>query len=129
MIKSATTPENVDEYIASFPALTKKMLKQLRAIIKKNVPKVEESIGYRMPAYKYHGVLVYFAGYKNHIGFYPAPQGIEKFKKELSVYKGAKGSVQFPLDQPLPVQLISKIVKFRAKENLVKERLKMKIKK
>src|SRR3954469_18696644 len=90
---------SVDQYIASFPAQTKKMLNQVRATILKVCPEAEEQISYQMPAYKYFGVLVYFAGYKNHIGFYPTALGVEKFKKELSIYKGAKGSVQFPLDQ------------------------------
>lgn len=102
------------------------MLEQIREIIIKAAPKAEELISYKMPAYKYHGVLVYFAGYKNHIGFYAAPTGHEAFKRELSIYKTGKGSVQFPLDQPMPLNLISKIVKFRVKENLKKEREKKK---
>lgn len=113
-----TLAKNVDEYIAGFPEHTQDLLKQLRTTVLKTVPKVEETISYRMPAYNYHGVLVYFAGYKNHIGFYPTAMGVEKFKKELSVYKGAKGSVQFPIDQPLPLKLITKIIAYRAKENL-----------
>ena len=120
---------DVDEYIAGFPKDTQKMLKQLRETIIKAAPGAEELISYQMPAYKYHGALVYFAGYKNHIGFYPTASGIEAFKKELSVYKGAKGSVQFPLDKPLPLQLISKIVKFRMKENLETASVKAKAKK
>jgi uncharacterized protein YdhG (YjbR/CyaY superfamily) len=119
---------DVDEYIAGFPKDTQKMLKQLRETIIKAAPGAEELISYQMPAYKYHGTLVYFAGYKNHIGFYPTASGIEAFKKELSVYKGAKGSVQFPLDKPLPVSLISKIVKFRMKENLETASVKAKAK-
>lgn len=113
-----TKPIDVDSYIADFPKDTQKMLEQLRATIMKAAPDAEEVISYQMPAYKYHGMLVYFAGYKNHIGFYPTSSGIAKFKKELSVYKGAKGSAQFPLDKPLPLQLITKIVTFRVKENL-----------
>ena len=119
-MKKGTPAENVDEYIAGFPEHTQKLLTQIRKTIKKVIPKVEEVISYGMPAYKYNGVLVYFGGYKNHIGFYPTALGIAKFKKELSVYKGAKGSVQFPLDEPLPISLITKIITFRAKENLSK---------
>ncbi len=110
----------IDRYIADFPAPTQGLLEQMRHTILKAAPGAEEVIGYKMPAYRLHGVLVYFAGYKGHIGFYPSGSGIEAFKKELSVYKGAKGSVQFPLDQPLPIALITKIVKLRVKENLEK---------
>ena len=92
----------------------------MRTAIKKAAPKAEEGIGYKMPAYKLNGVLVYFAGYAKHIGFYATPTGHEQFKKELSVYKEGKGSVQFPLNEPLPISLITKIVKFRVKENLTK---------
>lgn len=115
-----TSVKNVDEYIESFPKETQKYLKQIRTVIKKAAPKAEEGIGYNMPAYKYNGVLVYFAGYAKHIGFYATPTGHKEFKKELSVYKEGKGSVQFPLDEPLPIALITKIVKFRVKENLTK---------
>ena len=129
MKETTTNPADVDEYIAGFPKDTQKLLEQLRAAIMKAAPGAEEAISYQMPAYKYHGMLVYFAGYKSHIGFYPTASGIETFKKELSVYKGAKGSVQFPLDKPLPLQLVTKIVKFRMKENLEKESIKTKAKK
>lgn len=117
---------NVDAYIASFPESTQKRLEQIRTLIKKAAPKAEELISYQMPAYKYHGVLVYFAGYKNHCGFYAAPTAHEAFKKELKVYKTGKGSVQFPNDQALPTALITKIVKFRVKENEEKAKLKKK---
>ncbi len=110
----------IDHYIAAFPPPTQNLLEQMRSTILKAAPGAEEVIGYKMPAYRLHGVLVYFAGYKGHIGFYPSGSGIASFKKKLSVYKGAKGSVQFPLDQPLPVSLITKIVKLRVKENLEK---------
>jgi uncharacterized protein YdhG (YjbR/CyaY superfamily) len=110
-------PINVDDYIAAFPIDTQKLLEQMRATIKKAAPKAEEVISYGMPAYKSNGMLVYFAGHKNHIGFYPTSSGIANFQKELSMYKGAKGSVQFPLDKTLPLSLISKIVKFRLNEN------------
>lgn len=109
---------NVDIYIAYFPAETQELLHQLRETIKKAAPAAEEVISYQMPAYKLNGVLVYFAGYKNHIGFYPAGSGIESFKHKLSGYKTSKGTVQFPLDQPLPIDLISEIVRYRVSENL-----------
>lgn len=111
-------PKNIDEYIAMFPSDIQEILNELRATIKKAAPEAEEVISYQMSAFKYYGMLVYFAAFKNHIGFYPMASGIETFKKELSVYKGAKGSVQFPLDEPMPLGLITKIVKFRIRENL-----------
>lgn len=123
--KSATT---IDEYIECFPKNIQELLQQVRATIKKAAPKAEEAIKYAMPTFVWKGNLVHFAAFKNHIGFYPAPMGIEEFKKELSVYKGAKGSVQFPLDKPMPLALISKIVKFRIKKNLDKAKMKMKTK-
>lgn len=110
-------PQSVDEYIEQFPNDVQKILKKLRTLIRKTAPKAEESLAYKMPAYKMHGKpLVYFAGYKNHIGFYALPTGHAKFKKELSKYKQGKGSVQFPLDEPIPYELISEIVRFRVKE-------------
>ena len=112
------TPKTVDEYISLFPDHIQEILKGLRASIKAAAPEAEEVISYQMPAYRYHGMVVYFAAFKKHIGFYPRVSGIENFKEELSVYKGAKGSVQFPLDKPLPLELITKIVKFRVNENL-----------
>lgn len=113
-------PKNIDEYIAGFPENVQHMLQQIRETIQKAAPKAEEAISYAMPTFKLNGNLIHFAGYKNHIGLYPAPQGIEAFKKELSAYKGAKGSVQFPLDQPMPLALITKIVKFRVAQSLEK---------
>jgi uncharacterized protein YdhG (YjbR/CyaY superfamily) len=113
-------PQNVDDYIAVFPKEVQSKLAVVRAAVLKAAPVAEEIISYQMPAYKLNGMLVYFAGYKNHIGFYPGAAGIEAFKKELSAYKGAKGSVQFPHELPLPLSLISKIVKFRVKQNLEK---------
>ncbi|HEU5363984.1 MAG TPA: DUF1801 domain-containing protein [Hanamia sp.] len=112
--------KTVEEYISGFPENVKILLQQMRETIIKAAPKAQEVISYQMPAYKYLGILVYFAGYKNHIGFYPTASGIEAFKNELSKYKGGKGSVQFPLDKPLPLALISKIVKFKLKENMRK---------
>lgn len=120
------TYNTIDEYIALFPDDVQKKLRELRAVIKAAAPDAGEKISYQMPAFTLHGNLVYFAAFKNHIGFYPAPRGIEEFKDELSAYKGAKGSAQFPLDQPIPYDLISKIVKFRVKENLEKAEAKRK---
>ena len=117
---------NVDEYIASFPKEVQQLLKQMRTTIKAAAPKAEELISYGMPGYKHHGMLVYFAGYKNHIGFYATPTGHEAFEKELSKYKQGKGSVQFPVEEPLPLALITKIVKFRIKENEEKAAMKKK---
>jgi len=118
---------SVDEYHATFPASTKAKLQQMRTTIKKAAPKAEEIISYNMPAYRQDGMLVFYAGYKGHIGFYPGAGGIEAFKKELSMYKGAKGSVQFPLDEPLPLALVTQIVKFRVAQN--EEKAKGKVKK
>jgi uncharacterized protein YdhG (YjbR/CyaY superfamily) len=111
-------PSNIDEYIAIFPGEVQNMLEQIRVTIKKAAPQAIEVISYGMPAFKLNGILVWFAGYSKHIGFYPKASGIEVFKKELSVYKNAKGSVQFPLDKLLPLELITEIVKFRVAENM-----------
>jgi len=114
-------PNNIDEYIAGFPKDTQKVLEQIRATIKKAAPEAEETISYSIPTFTIKGrYLVYFAGYKNHIGLYPVPTENEVFKKELSLYKGGKGTVQFPLGKPIPLNLITKIVKFRLKENVEK---------
>jgi uncharacterized protein YdhG (YjbR/CyaY superfamily) len=109
----------IDSYIKSFPENVQIMLKQIRAVIIENAPEATENFAYQMPAYKIYGKpLVYFAGFKNHIGFYATPTGHAEFSKELSKYKQGKGSVQFPLDKPLPLDLIARIVKFRVIENL-----------
>lgn len=114
--------KNIDDYISTFPKEVQERLTEIRKLIKKEEPTVMESISYGMPSFKLNGQpLVYFAGYKSHIGFYPIPSGIEKFKKELSVYKQGKGSVQFPQNKPLPVDLIQKILKFRIEENSFKK--------
>ena len=116
-----TKPLNVEEYIKSFPKSTQTLLKQVRKAIKENAPGAEELIGYGMPGYKLNKKpLVYFAGYANHIGFYATPNGHEKFVKELAKYKQGKGSVQFPINEPMPLELIAKIVQFRVSENLKK---------
>jgi uncharacterized protein YdhG (YjbR/CyaY superfamily) len=124
MTPEKTSIENVDQYISTFPQSTQALLQQMRATIREAAPQAEEVISYQMPAFRFHGVLVYFAGYKNHIGFYPTPSGIQKFKQELSVFKNSKGAVQFPLSKPLPIELIKRIVSFRVQENLEKVRLK-----
>ncbi len=121
-----TRSNDIDSYIAVFPLETQELLKQLRAAIREAAPEAEEVISYKMPAYKLHGILVYFAGCNNHVGFYPTSTGTEAFKKELSGYKGGKGSVQFPKDKPIPVELVREIVKFRVKENLEKAKIKSK---
>ena len=110
------SPTTVDEYIAAFPPAVQSKLEQIRSAIRALVPEAQETIKYRMPTYFLHENLVHFAAYENHVGLYPSPSGIAKFQDELSGYKSAKGSVQFPIDQPLPMQLIGKIVKFRADE-------------
>ncbi|KAF5048214.1 hypothetical protein DSECCO2_452380 [anaerobic digester metagenome] len=108
---------SIESYIGQFPAEVQQILREIRQVIKEAAPEAEEKISYQMPTFYLNGNLVHFAAYKNHIGFYPAPSGIEKFKKELSKYKSAKGSVQFPLNQPIPFDLIEKIVRFRVAEN------------
>lgn len=120
---------SIDEYIATFPIEIQKILEEIRVTIKSAAPQAEEKISYQMPTFDLKGNLVHFAAFKNHIGFYPTPSGIEKYKKELSIYVGAKGSVQFPSDKPIPYGLISKIVKFRVKENLANAAAKGKMKK
>ena len=110
----------IDRYIARFPDDIQKILEQVRQTIKKTAPDAEEVISYGMPAYKLKGILVYFAAYKNHIGFYPTASPIEVFKDELANYKTSKGAIQFSIDKPLPIGLIKKIVKFKIVENLQK---------
>lgn len=109
---------SIDEYISTFPEEIQKILEELRATIKAAAPEAEEKISYQMPTFALKGNLVHFAAWKNHIGFYPSSSGTQAFKHELSIYEGAKGSVKFPIDKPLPLDLISKIVKFRVTENL-----------
>ena len=120
---------SIDEYIATFPKDIQEVLEKLRATIRKAAPNAEETINYQIPTFTLKGNLVHFAAFQKHIGFYPTPTGMEKFKKELSIYEGAKGSVKFPLDKPIPYDLISKIVKFRIKENLERAETKGKKKK
>ena len=113
-----TAPKTIDEYIADFPQDIQEILEKIRMTIREAAPEAEETIKYRIPTFTLKGNLVHFAAFKKHIGFYPEPTGMEAFKDELSVYEGAKGSVQFPLDQPIPYDLIGRIVAFRVKENL-----------
>ena len=115
-----TSFKTIDDYIADFPPAVQEILQTIRATVREAAPEATEAISYQMPTFKLHGNLVHFAGYKNHIGFYPVPTGIEAFKEELSVYKQGKGSVQFPLDQPMPYDLIRRIVVFRVAENVAK---------
>ena len=121
-----TTFSSIDEYIALFPVDVRGLLEKMRAAIQKAAPGAEETISYQMPAFKYNGALVWFAAYKNHIGFYPTGSGIEAFAEELSGYKTSRGAVQFPLDKPLPLALVAKIVKFKVKENEAKKAAKEK---
>lgn len=117
-------PINIDEYISSFSPEIQKLLEQVRAAIKDAAPAAEELMSYGVPAFKLNGLLVWFGAYTNHVGFYPRPSAIEVFKKELTSYKSAKGSIQFPFNKPLPVRLIKEIVKFRVKENREKLQIK-----
>jgi uncharacterized protein YdhG (YjbR/CyaY superfamily) len=118
--------KDIDSYIADYPAATQKLLKQIRNTIKKSVPKAEEKIVYGIPTFYLHGNLVHFGGTKNHIGFYPTPSAIVAFKNELKEYVTSKGTVQFPLDKPLPVKLIAEMVKFRVMEAEEKAKAKAK---
>lgn len=113
-------PDTIGEYIAGFPVNIQRLLQQVYETVRETVPEAEEAIKYGMPTFIYHGNLVYFAAYKNHIGFYPAPVGNSRFEKALSPFKTGKGSVQFPLDRPIPLELIVKIVRWRKEENLRK---------
>ena len=110
-------PKNTDEYIAAFPENVQQVLKQLRETIREAAPHAEEAFSYNIPTFKIRGKnLVHFGGHKKHIGFYPTPSGIDAFKDELSKYKSAKGSVQFPFNEPFPYDLVSRIVRFRVEE-------------
>jgi uncharacterized protein YdhG (YjbR/CyaY superfamily) len=120
MKSDPTASQDIDEYIAGFPENVRELLTKIRTTIREAAPDAEEAIKYRMPTFTLHGNLVHFAAFKNHIGFYPAPRGIEAFKDELSAYEGAKGTVRFPLDKPIPFDLIRRIVEFRVKETLEK---------
>jgi uncharacterized protein YdhG (YjbR/CyaY superfamily) len=110
--------QSIDAYIATFPQDIQALLEALRATIRAAAPDAEEKISYQMPTFFLNGNLVHFAAHLNHIGFYPTPSGIDAFQQELAIYKGAKGSVQFPIDQPLPLDLVSRIVQYRVSVNL-----------
>ncbi|KQN32598.1 hypothetical protein ASE92_18575 [Pedobacter sp. Leaf41] len=122
---SNVNPE-IDKYIAKFPTETQEKLQLVRETIKEAAPEAKEKISYAIPTFDLYGNLVHYAGYKTHIGFYPGNGGIEAYKDEISIYKSAKGSVQFPLDKPLPLDLISRITKFSVIQNLAKAKLKSK---
>jgi len=126
MEKNQNVPKTIDEYIAGFPKDIQAILQKIRQTIREAAPEAHEKISYQIPTFTLEGNLVHFAAFKRHIGFYPVPTGIVAFKKELSAYEGGKGSVQFPLDRPIPFDLISRIVKFRVKENLAKAAAKRK---
>src|SRR5215470_7248967 len=115
-----TMPQNIDDYIAGFPKDVQAKLQKIRTTIMKAAPQAEEAIKYQMPTFTLNGNLVHFAAYKNHIGFYPAPSGIEAFKKDLAPYESGKGTLKFPLDEPIPFGLITKVVKYRVRKNLEK---------
>ena len=129
MPKNKPTSNEIDKFIAGYPKDVQEILNKVRESIRKSAPDAEETINYGIPTFTLKGNLVHFSAFKTHIGFYPTPSGIEKFKKELSAYEGAKGSVKFPLDKPIPYALLSKIVKFRVKENLERAEAKGKKKK
>jgi uncharacterized protein YdhG (YjbR/CyaY superfamily) len=119
-------PKNIDEYIAGFPVDIQEKLQKIRMTIREAAPEAEEKISYQMPTFYLKGNLVHFAAFKEHIGFYPTPTGTEKFQKELSAYKVSKGTARFPLDKPIPFDLITEIVKFRVQENLARAESKQK---
>lgn len=119
-------PNNIDEYIANFPPEVRQILINLRNVVKEAAPNSTEKISYQMPAFELQGNLVYFAAFKNHIGFYPTPSGITAFEQELSDYKKSKGAVQFPIKKPIPYELIKSIVEFRVNENISKAKIKSK---
>ncbi|WP_243349393.1 iron chaperone [Parabacteroides sp. FAFU027] len=117
-------PTTIDEYIATFPDAIQELLNQMRAAIREAAPEATEKISYQMPAFAQQGILVYFAAFSKHIGFYPTSSAMEAFSEELSVYKNGKGSVQFPIHQPLPLDLVKQMVQFRVAENLEKAAVK-----
>jgi uncharacterized protein YdhG (YjbR/CyaY superfamily) len=117
IMANRSTAGSIDDYIAAFPPETRKALEELRALIRASAPDATESISYAIPTFDLNGHLVHFAGYEKHIGFYPTGRGIEAFKEELDAYKSGKGSVQFPLGQPIPRDLVRRIVEFRVREN------------
>ncbi len=121
MERKNAKPSTIDEYIAEFPTDVQTIMQKLRQVIKQSAPQAEERISYGMPGFYQRGMLVWFGGHKNHIGFYPTGEGVEAFKQELAGYKMSKGAVQLPLDKPIPYDLITKIVKHRVEENMKKK--------
>jgi uncharacterized protein YdhG (YjbR/CyaY superfamily) len=120
-----TTPKaysTIDEYITGFPAEIQEKLREIRRVIHETAPEATEKISYQMPTFFLNGNLVHFAAFKNHIGFYPAPTGLDAFKEEISKYPNSKGAVQFPLDRPIPFDLVRRIVEYRREENLKKKK-------
>jgi len=117
---------SIDEYIATFPEDIQQVLTNIRATVREAAPEAEETISYQVPTFKQHGILVHFAAWKNHIGFYPSPSGIEQFEQELAQYPQSKGAVQFPYDRPIPYDLIRRIVTYRLEQNLEKQAAKKK---
>lgn len=115
---SRNKPKDIDEYISGFPNDVQEILKKVRVTIREAAPGAEETISYQIPTFKLHGNLVHFAGFRTHLGFYPTPSGIEEFRDQLSAYETSKGTVRFPLDKPVPFNLIREIVAFRVAENL-----------
>jgi len=114
--------KNIDEYISTFPKDIQDILEKLREFIREAAPEAQEAISYSMPAFKQNGILVYFAAFKDHIGFFPTASGVAAFKTELTAYDTSKGTIRFPLDKPIPFKLVAKIVKFRVQENLGKKK-------
>ena len=123
-MKTGQVPSTIDEYIANFPKNIQTILQKIRKTIRNAAPEAQETINYQMPTFTLNGNLVHFAAFEKHIGFYPTPSGITKFKKEIDHYKNAKGSVQFPLDQPIPYELIGRITEFRVQEQQAKTKKK-----
>lgn len=118
--------QTIDDYIAGFPPDVQKMLEKIRQTIRKAAPKAEEGISYQIPVFKLEGNMIFFAAYKKHVSVYPAPRASQEFKAELAAYEGGKGTVQFPLDKPIPYDLIARITKFRVKDNLARAAAKSK---
>lgn len=124
MAINKNNPDTIDDYIQAFPEQTRQLLEQVRSTIREAAPLAEEKISYGIPTFTWYGNLVHFGAYKQHIGFYPAPSGIDAFREELAQYEGAKGSIRFPLPQPLPLGLIRRIVLYRVEKNSEKSAVK-----
>ncbi len=126
MKKSPGGFKSIDDYVATFPDDIKEILEKIRTVIKKAAPDAREKISYHIPTFAQEGNLVHFAAFKGHIGFYPTPSGVEAFKEQLSGYEYSKGAIRFPIDRPIPYELIRKMVLFRVRENLAKSDIRMK---